>query len=132
MYQGTRIEKNKLIKQLLFTNIFLVISVTVGIYWLTILIACVIILYFIIKYFKNKKSFNIKNEHLLKVFTGNRDFSILDINAGVIEFQIFVLFNYILLAFNINFWWRIIALLPIAFLASVFEEEYKSNKNNNN
>lgn len=127
-YTGFREEKNKYIKQLIFFNmVSLFLSIVIFNVWFLIIFTTTILFYFFVIYLRNKKNNFIKTQHEVNATFNEKEFSILELNAGIIYFQLFIVINAICLNFELSILIRILLILPLALLATVLEGEYKKN-----
>jgi hypothetical protein len=128
---NTAKQKNRLIKQFLVINIIawiIFLFVFPGII-MEIILESAIFIWFIVKYFKNKKNKDFNLEHDLLINLKIKEFSFLDINAGLVIGQFILGLTTTLYSGieNLSFLAKIILILPMVLIAVVFKEEYKKN-----
>lgn len=136
METNTAKQKNNLIKQFLLLNIlwlvllFLLPPIFIIIFSITItfqeILSGIVLLWFIIKYLTNRRNKNINLEHKLLTDLKIKEFSLLETNAGIIISQFIFIITF-LYTRNLSFPLDLVAILPLALLATVFESEYKKN-----
>lgn len=138
---NTAKQKNNLIRQFLLFNIIWLIllfilprAFFVVIFSVIItppeILSAVILAWFITKYLNNRRSKNTNLEHQLLVNLKIKEFSLLDINAGIITSQ-FILIIFVALYTrleNMPFILRLIAIILLAAMGIIFELEYEKNK----
>lgn len=138
MNKELAIQKNKIIRQFLFLNLLLfalvlflpfILTKFMPLNWIIELFTLILLLFFVFKYLKNVKNPLFDLEQNIKVMN-KKSFSLLEVNAGVIIGQLFILIFYLftLRWSDMPIWIRFLLLIPLVGLAVIFELEYKENK----